>query len=275
MSFSERMGFRAKMPIQLESIDDNLRNGLYNIVLDYMITNLSNTFDHQREKTRFNDAWQNFFKQPLHISPANLSSRFNRAVSFLYPFFMESDWNRVYDFIEFLVEQSNGNLTSAFNDVLKREVSGYRILESIVVPISDSTLLEAIEGSLKATSLLEFQGAHEHITSSLKKLSDRENPDYRNSIKEAISAVESAVSILTGAKKPELNDALKLLEAKGKLHPALRSAFSKLYGWSSDEGGIRHALMDESCLGFSDAQFMLVSCSAFIYYLAAKLSERG
>jgi hypothetical protein len=32
----------------------------------------------------------------------------------------------------------------------------------------------------------------------LQKLADRENPDYRNSIKESISAVESAAQEITG-----------------------------------------------------------------------------
>lgn len=277
MRFSERMGYREQQSIQVESMDEDLRNSLYNVVVEYMVNDLENVYSTRvdRSKARFNDAWQIFFKQPLHESPASLSSRYNRAVNFLHPFFMESDWNRVYDFVEFLVEQSDGNLTTGFNEVLIREISGYRILESIVVPISDSTQLDEISASLEATKTSDLQGAHEHIANALKKLSDRDNPDYRNSIKESISAVESAVSVLTGATKPVLNDALKLLVENGQLHPALRASFSKLYGWTSDESGIRHALLEESNLDFSDAQFMLVSCSAFIHYLLVKLSENS
>jgi hypothetical protein len=71
--------------------------------------------------------------------------------------------------------------------------------------------------------------------------------------------------------KPELKDALRVLEGKGQLHSALREAFKKLYGWTSDEDGIRHALMEESSLDFSDAQFMLVACCwAFIHCLISK-----
>ncbi len=275
MPFSERMGYRKQLPIQLESMDLPLRNGLYNVVAVYMLNDLKSMLSAHvnRGKAKFNNAWDLFFKQPLHESPANLSSRYTRATNFMHPFFMESKWYQVYDFVEFLIGQSDGRLTPVFNDVLIREVSGYRILEGIVVPISNSSQIDAISSGLEVTTSNDLQGAHEHITTSLRQLSDREVPDYRNSIKEAISAVESAVTILTGAKKPALNDALRVLEDKGQLHPALRGAFSKLYGWSSDEDGIRHALMEESNLDFADAQFMLVACSAFIYFLVAKLSE--
>lgn len=52
------------------------------------------------------------------------------------------------------------------------------------------------------------------------------------------------------------------------MHPALNGAFQKLYGYTSDAGGIiRHALLEEDSLDFKDAKFMLVSCSAFVTYL--------
>jgi hypothetical protein len=50
----------------------------------------------------------------------------------------------------------------------------------------------------------------------------------------------------------------------------LSKAFESLYGYTSDANGIRHALMDASTLGFADAKFMLVCCSAFVNFLVAK-----
>ena len=49
----------------------------------------------------------------------------------------------------------------------------------------------------------------------------------------------------------------------------------KLYGFTSDKGGIRHALMDEPSLGYSDAKFMLVLCSPFTNFLWARCAESG
>lgn len=58
-----------------------------------------------------------------------------------------------------------------------------------------------------------------------------------------------------------------------KLHKALKTGFSSLYGYASDAEGIRHAMLDESKLSFSDAKYMLVSCSAFVNYLIGKIAE--
>lgn len=56
------------------------------------------------------------------------------------------------------------------------------------------------------------------------------------------------------------------------MHKALKNAFSNLYGYTSDTGGIRHALSEDNLeVTMEDAKFMLVSCSAFINYLKTKL----
>jgi len=51
----------------------------------------------------------------------------------------------------------------------------------------------------------------------------------------------------------------------------MKSAFSALYGYTSDEGGIRHALIEKnSQVQIEDARFMLIACSAFVNYLISK-----
>lgn len=55
----------------------------------------------------------------------------------------------------------------------------------------------------------------------------------------------------------------------------METAFSKMYAYTGDAEGIRHALMEETNLGFEDAKFMLVSCSAFVNYLKAKAARAG
>src|SRR5581483_9551223 len=96
-------------------------------------------------------------------------------------------------------------------------------------------------------------GAAEHLRDALEQLADRVSPNYRNSIKDSISAVESVVKVIAGT-NARLGKALKRLTDAGiDIHPSLREGFSKLYGYSSDADGIRHAMMEESNLGQDDA----------------------
>jgi hypothetical protein len=43
----------------------------------------------------------------------------------------------------------------------------------------------------------------------------------------------------------------------------------------SDESGIRHALLHEPNIGFIEAKYMIVSCSAFVDYLIQKADQSG
>lgn len=152
-------------------------------------------------------------------------------------------------------------------------MSAYRLVGETLAPITGQQELEAIQDALELKDALK--PVRVHISTAVKFFADRKAPDYRNSIKESISAVEAVCSIIVGS-SATLGQALKELEAKGvPLHGALRSAFSSLYGYTSDADGIRHALLDESTLDFDDAKFMLVSCSGFVNYLVAKASKSG
>lgn len=111
---------------------------------------------------------------------------------------------------------------------------------------------------------------------SLELFADRKSPDYKNSIKESISAVEAICKLITGDSKITLGDALRQLESKlGTMHPSLRNAFNQLYGYTSDAEGIRHSMLGKSNLDIEDAKFMLTACSAFINYLVAKADKAG
>lgn len=106
-------------------------------------------------------------------------------------------------------------------------------------------------------------------------LSQKPKPDYRSSIKEAISAVESLVKQITGEEGAGLDKALAKLEAKVKFHKAFKPGLLSFYGYTSDEHGIRHAILGEPNVGFYEAIFMLVSCSALVNFLIAKADSCG
>ncbi len=159
------------------------------------------------------------------------------------------------------------SLFQVVNEFLKREYIGYRFVDGQLTPITDDIEIEAITQAINT----KYEPVYIHLSKANKLMADRNNPDYENSIKESISAVEALCEILTEIKGKEatLGKLLKTLDDKGvEIHAGLKSAFNVLYGYTSDANGIRHAgNIGGPASTFEEAKYMLVSCSAFINYL--------
>lgn len=160
-------------------------------------------------------------------------------------------------------------MTKEFNRILKEEVASYRILDRLVVPIINEGELASIEQTINS----DFDSVSRHIEKALELYSDRKSPDYENSVKESISAVEAMCKIIAGLDggNATLGSAInKLKECSINIHPAMENAFKQLYGYTSDSNGIRHGGIDFVDVPSEDAKYMLVSCSAFVNYLLEK-----
>jgi hypothetical protein len=217
--------------------------------------------------------WDNYLKLPIHIAPSALSDIWKE----MQEYFFKCEWDEIYDLLEFMVayypeKEVNEHFMDACNEVLESELSAYRFVGEQITQITSKEEISEIEEALETP----FRNVNTHIEKALKLMSDRKSPDYRNSIKESISAVEALCRIIASDRNATLGQALKKIEDKMPLHGALKNAFSNLYGYTSSAEGIRHALLDEKVgLSFEDAKFMLVSCSAFINYLISKASKAG
>ena len=161
------------------------------------------------------------------------------------------------------------------NRIFEEELSGYRFIGEELAPLSNPAEVAAIEAALATTVKTGLAGAHAHIEAALQLLGKRPDPDYRNSVKEAISAVEALAKQLGAADSQGLAGALNALSKKVPLHGGMRAGLLSLYGYTSDEGGIRHAMLEESSVGFDEAKYMIVACSAFVNFLAAKAEAAG
>src|SRR5690606_3218264 len=160
----------------------------------------------------------------------------------------------VYDFVEWLLnsQQETNNAIASLNNALEDHLSGYRFIENKIAPIVSSEEITSVKTAIDQEDLL---GSSKHLQQALTLLSDRAKPDYRNSIKESICAVESAVRQMAGKPKATLRDAITELEKRQPLHPALREGILRIYGYTSDEEGVRHAMQEEPDIGQSDAVF--------------------
>ncbi len=256
-------------------MDEPLRNGLWNLLQIYVWNTVKNSHhshtlvsDGNRIiRALCNKLWLNFFKHPLETR----SDSWKKVLSELREYFFSCAWYEVYDFVEFVANNFERYkfreiFSEKCNLLLEREVSAYRFVSGVISRITENEQIDEVEKAIKTTS----SPVRNHLKRSLELLASRTAPDYRNSIKESISAVESLVATSLGTDKGTLGQLLKRLEDKIGLHPALKTAFSNLYGYASDEGGIRHALLEAEKVEFEEAQFLLVVCSAFVNYVQGK-----
>jgi hypothetical protein len=287
MRFSQKTGkIAVRDSMQIESIDEKLENRLWNVILEDFFYKIgaSPEYDVRKESDVglvFILIWQEFFGNRIDEIPGwgNEQISVSKNINFIKKWFFESKWFEKYDFLEFLAEielEYLENYDIEFivicNNSLKKEMSAYRIVDACIVQITSEEEIVEIEDALLNSS--RWEPVNTHLKTAIEYFSNRENPDYRNSVKESISSVESLCAIITGDSKAKLGPALSIIEKQHQIHGALKSAFTSLYGYTSDSGGIRHKLLeDDIIVTMEDAKFMLVSCSAFINYLKVKIEN--
>jgi hypothetical protein len=274
MRFSQRIGTReVKTDLEKSGLSSELRNSLWTLVLELIIGAKSNEIRygeaHSDLSVYFRSLWMHFFKWPIDNLPWNYGVVDDyEAISTVREWFFKSDWDLVLDFIEFSSEY-HPKFQDICNGFLKRELSAYRFVDGKLVEINSQEEIIEVEAAIKNAD--KFNSVKTHLKTALELLSDKKKPDYRNSIKESISAVESLSKIITNNDKTTLGQALKEIESTHVIPGSLKSAFSALYGYTSDEGGIRHSLLESGVtVDIEEARFMLVACSAFVNYLISK-----
>lgn len=275
LDFAERFEFRpAESAIQLEGLTPALKNSLWNVVTTFLFPTEGEYVDFETVLgRRVRVLWVHHFKAPID----RIDEKWSSTREAIRKRFYAAEWYDVYGFIEFCAEWlfnesgSENELTSfesVCNKFLEREKSAYRLLGKRFIRNTSKEELAAVDSAQLASG--KFSAVATHIQSALDHLTRRDSPDYRNSIKESISAVEAACCVIANVPKATLGQALTQLERQGlPMHAAQKKAFAELYGYTSDAEGIRHALLQETNLTYEDAQFMLVTCSAFTNYLRA------
>jgi len=276
MNFSQRYGYtKIRQELQEESMDSNLRNSLWNAVYKCL---------EHTSVCLYEEIICDFFKDTLVVKDPvfELMEEMTQKHNDIKTRFLKLEWFKVYDFIEFFINAEYfkerksefkillKSIKKDINNSLEREFSAYRLVYNIIVKITDENEISAIEHALSIKNG-KFKPIKIHLEASLQKLSDKKNPDYRNSIKESISAIEACCRILTG--ENTLGKALDKLDKNGiKLNAQLKKAFDKLYAYTNNKSsGIRHAIIEEGNEpDFEDAKYMLTSCSAFVNYLISK-----
>jgi hypothetical protein len=271
--FSERHGYTSfGDEVQVESLNQRTRNKIWNLVnhklVEYKTRAYGSGYKYENDFYRFAAFyWEDYKGRALDElpSPPDFADEIKN-------FFQSEEWFEVFNILRVSYESIGSPIErekyiNTINKTFEKENVQYRVVGGKITRITDDEEIEEVEKSLQSP----FEGVRRHIDEAIELISDKQNPQYRNSIKESISAVESLCKIIADDENASLGTALDIVEEQVDLHGALRSGFGSLYGWTSQEDGIRHAMMEKPNVDFHDAKYMLVTCSAFINYLTGKV----
>ncbi len=271
--FSEKYGYKQPKIIQYECISTELRNRIWNLFNQQELKagglaskRLSQAISGEQT---LEDKIADRMGLLIDATKVGQSAEAQLKSGIVKNF----SWFEVYDFIchhiSFLPKDVRKERIKQYNELLEQEKSGYRIVANEIAPITNETEIKCIEQAVSSP----YISVNQHIQKALSFYSDLKTPDYENSIKESISAVEAMCCIING-KNSTLNKAIEKLKSSGvHIHSALEKAFISLYAYTCDEKGIRHAGIEFIDAPEEDAKYMLISCSAFINYLIEKWSK--
>lgn len=279
--FSDRHGLRPTRALQVDSMDERLRAGLWNALHRSCLASSIAAF-----YPGSIDAGELLYKisSDFFAVPVDANTGMpGMSVHDLSQKFLTIEWLDVYDLCEFIAAAiptvcelhavisplpENPFLKkflSSCNAVMRNENSAYEFTGTTISPAMEKHESSEIAESLKSPICM----ARVHIDAALKLLSDRRRRDYRNSVKESIMAVEATCKHISGTGKGGVADALRAIKDKNPdlVPQGLSTALGNLYGYASSAGNIRHANLGSHEVDFHTAKLMLVLCSAIVNFL--------
>jgi hypothetical protein len=194
----------------------------------------------------------------------------------LKPLFLQGHYTKVFGFVEWVLrhEYKPHELEIDLTNALRKSRAAYAVFDGdTIIPIGSDAERETLARAFADLAASEFHGARAHLRTAGSELTAG---NYAASIRESIHAVEAMARVLEPGAQT-LGPALSKLEKSVRIHPALGKGFGSLYGFTSDEKGIRHALLDEPVaqVDETDALYMLGSCAAFVSYMMNKARRAG
>jgi hypothetical protein len=260
--------------LKLKEISPELRARLWRIFYDLLVD----------ARTDYNDNLDDEFVEVLrdyHVTRCfraadEFEPFFHYWVEELKPIFMQGHYTKVLGFVQWMLRHEDPPLQLEIDvaNALRKSRAAYALFEGdTIIPIGSDAERVTLARAFADVAAAEFHGARAHLRNAGSELT---TGNYGPSIRESIHAVGAVARILAPGAQT-LGPALSKLEKSVRIHPALRKGFGNLYGFTSDEKGIRHELLDAPVaqVDETDALYMLGSCAAFVSYLINKARQAG
>ena len=277
LSFSQAEGYEEiPEPLKLEELSSTARTQIWNLL--YVDLDESSKSSPVYYKKYIAGYWAKILKN-VHCSFDNLAvddwqTDFEAHRTKIRRHIESDPFNRVFDRLQFIIRDKSCSLQfiRGLKRVFEQCSLAYTIDENrpptifaVATPEEGTALIESLQTLRKAG----LEGSSSHLRNAAQNINQR---DWAGGVRESIHAVESVARKIDPKASRTLTPALKSIESQGALHSSLKEAFIKLYWYTSDQKGIRHALLDspQAKVGAEEAVFMLGACASFASYLWRK-----
>lgn len=110
--------------------------------------------------------------------------------------------------------------------------------------------------------------ARDHYNKALKFFRDRTKPDFQNSVKEAVCAVEAAgKALFPNSKAKTLGDLVKDLGNKNQMPQALLKTLEGIYAYRNSGDGVSHGGANGGAATEAVTEYVLSVCASQIIFL--------
>ena len=282
VSFSQAQGYEPlPQPLQPEELSKPARVAIWNVL--YSMASKSLEYPYRGPWSEIlKSIYGDFYGRAIDGWGENELIGARRTLSNTRTLIFGTSFNQVFDLLTFIMRNNRcpPTFTQRIASTFGRLQLAYVVDTShppTIYPISTAEEGDALIGALRQIDSAGLVGARKHLRDAGSSINQQ---DWAGSVRESIHAVES-VARQIAPKTKTLGDALKVLKEMGLLeHAALTRGFSNIYGYTNDEQGIRHALLNQQSadVGQDEAVFMFGACASFASYLARKqlaMQEEG
>ncbi|MXZ59131.1 MAG: hypothetical protein F4Z16_11715 [Rhodothermaceae bacterium] len=285
MSFSKRHGYEP-LPecMRLEYLSEQAKTAVYNIIADIVLVSGNwagmESFPAPRMCRRAIASCLNKNILEVQVSRDEILDELRSIV-------YELSFNKALDLLEYMANYQDDQIRFGGSQELNVRLSRFSqdinnaFDEHGVAYVFDTsnrpyhiwprTSMEqgvTIQNAVATLKHHELSSPVTHLRDAASHLDSRQ---YSDAITDSIHAVESVVRIFDPDNCRKLSDAVNSLRRRGVLkHQALAEAIKSLYGYTSDEKGIRKALVfdPKANVDINDAMFMFGACASLAAYLA-------
>lgn len=291
-SFSKRHGYEPLPEImRLEHLSKTARIAVYNIIVDLMSDSGHwIDFENLPAPRMCRRAIASCFDKNIREVGVLKHQLLDELQSILY----KLPFNKVLDLLEYMANYRDGRSgvsgSQALNVRLLRfpqDINDSFDEHGVAYVFDTSNRPYHIRPRTSMEQGIAIQNAvvtlkHHKLSPPVKHLrnaaSHLDSGEYADAISDSICAIESVLRFFDPKNSRNVKDAINSLRGQGMLkHPALAQAIKLLYGYTSDEEGVRHALVFEpkANVDINDAMFMFGACASLAAYLANICHRKG